>query len=334
MELLNAVLGICLGAALGRTVLTTPGLILASYLGGTGLLGYAVTAMLYKVGRDYLEICDDGEFVPIGDVKRAIEAKAGFLLSGIFIAGVLANIGWQGLGAFGSIALTLAAVVWTFGFEGSFLITFALVVLFSTCSKYIGVGNAPVMALMFLSSLKSRRDLSRLQMAQDLEMPIANPIAWINGIAVGIVPGLGSGLLVRSNVTAWSVIAIGEGIAIGTNLLLKSSGKSALGAMLSQFSPSLDVTLGLVTIGIAVIWSAGAWCSTTWALQIIDLPDWAIGLFNTAAFAWLLAIPDQPALTWAIAAMVSLAQLGLNKLSVLLPARFTSGLAAAPLMTL
>jgi hypothetical protein len=333
MEILYGLIGSLLGIVLGRTKLGLLGALLSTYLGGAGIIGYSVGRLLITTGRDYIDLCDEGDVIKLVEVKSLVLARATFLIAGLLMAWGLGAIGWQGLGAAGSIGFTLLAILITVGTSTNFICLFMLVVIFCTCSKYIGLANAPIIALMFLTSLPERPGLSRLQQMQELEFPVANASAWLNGILVGIVPGLGTGLLVRSQVNAWSVIAMAEGIAIGTNLFLKSSGKSATGALLAQFAPSLDAHVGAVVICICVCLCC---CNNLikLAMLTVELPEPIVVLSNCVAFAWLLSIPDNVVLTFLWATGLGVGTWLVSKVAIWLPHKFASGLAAAPLLSL
>lgn len=334
MFLLQATLGLLLGVSLGRTKLIMFGSIFATYFGGPGLISYEITRILISTGRDYFELCDDGEVVTDTQIKRQIEAKATYVGLGLLMALLMANLNWQGLGTPANVMLTSIAVIVGFGFNVPFLTLFIAVAAFCASSKYLGLANAPILALIFLSGFRSKVAKSRLQLAQEIEAPLFDPVVYLNGIAVGAVPGVGTGLLTQSAVSAWNVTALAEGYAIGTNLFLKSSGKSALGALLSQFDPTLDTTIGIICVAMTIIFCAGTYGFARWAMKPIELPDWLCLFVSTVAYAWLLAIPDNPGLTWLIAGGVTAVGCIIGRLNVLLPQRFTNGLAAAPIALL
>lgn len=331
----QGVLGLGLAFFLSRNLeLSLAGALLSAIIGGTAIPAYFVSTTLLRTGPDLLTGEDrfDRAFSEV-DIHNVMTTRAYSLITGLVMAALAQLIGWSGLAIGASMFLSLISLLWVFGINPYFWTAAALVGVVVYIAQQCGLDNAPLVALMFLSCLNAKLPLT-LKEQVSIDDLGGDLFIWGSGLFGGILPAINGNLLTAKESEGWLVSAIADGFSIGVCLMMRDSSKSAVGTLLSQFAPDLNLTSAVIIIGLC-LWFCRLPGSVKYVTRRDRLPKWGTTLIIIGASAWYTSIPGQPFLSLCLGGILySSAVLCAQILPAFMPPRFQLGLGAAPTLLL
>lgn len=334
LEIVRCLLGVILAHLLGRSSsIALAGGAVAAMIGGCAIPSYFIGALLIRSGPDLLTGKWSSEFSQYS-VRSLIRARGLCIAAGI-CCGLLATlIGWRGIPIQAASILALGIVYYRYQLHFKLWCWLGGLGIAIAIANYLGVSNAALCAIVVVSSIPGAQS-KRMPEVWDLDNVGLDVGVVVGGLLNGIAPAVSANTLYDRSANIWLAEAIGEGFALAISLSQRSTGKTALGAMLSNYAPNLNCTAGLLAVAFTVWLICAPPGSTRFACAQFKLPAWAEAFMSIGAMAWYGQLPGEPVLSIIVAAIGYIAVKTISsKLTTNLPDRFGSVLSIAPILLL